>query len=164
MEINELLGLKTIGDLEGHQMVLRAIVVFIVALIVIRIAGMRAFGTKSAFDVVVSITMGAILSRCITGHYPFLPCLLAAFTLAVMHRITSFLVYHFRAVQKIAEGDSILLFDHNEELKKNMSKNLISEKDIEKALRQQNVDSVKNVKSIWYETDGKISVVKKEAE
>ena len=38
----------------------------------------------------------------------FLPCLLAAFTLAVMHRVTSFLVYHFTVVQKIAEGDSEL--------------------------------------------------------
>jgi len=162
MSINDLLGLDKTGDLEWFQMVLRAVIIFILALIIIRITGMRAFGTKSAFDVVLSITIGAILSRCITGHYPFFSCLAAAFALAVLHRLTAIVVYFSPTIRKLAEGEAIVLFRDNKEEKENKLKNFINETDIEKSLREENLDGLKNVKSIWYETDGKISVVKKD--
>jgi uncharacterized membrane protein YcaP (DUF421 family) len=161
MDINDILGLNSY-DLEWYQMVLRAVIVFTVALLFIRTAGMRSFGTQSAFDVVFNITMGAILSRCITGHYPFLPCLLGAFTLAIMHRLVAFLAFHFKAVHKVAQGDAIPLYKDGVKMEQNLSKNLIHEKEVERALREQNEDSFQKVKSMWYESDGKISIVKKE--
>jgi uncharacterized membrane protein YcaP (DUF421 family) len=161
MDIDKLLGLSSY-DLEWYQMVLRAVVVFTIALIFIRTAGMRSFGTQSAFDVVFNITTGAVLSRCITGHYPFLPCLLAALTLALLHRLVAFLAFHFKTIHKLAEGDAIPLYKDGVSQEKNLAKNLIHEKEVERALREQNQDSLKDVKSIWYESDGKISVVKKE--
>src|ERR1044071_2784174 len=105
----DLLGLKQ-EDLEWYQMTVRAIIVFIVALIFIRIAGMRSFGFRSPFDVVLSITIGAVLGRCISGQYPFFSCLAAAITLAFLHRFIAWLSYKSRTIHKLAEGDPVLLY------------------------------------------------------
>src|ERR1700716_2149739 len=103
------LGLH-VKELQFYQMALRSIIVFVVALAFIRVSGMRTFGTQSAFDVVVSITLGGILSRCITGHYPLIPSLGAAGLLVLLHRLAAFLTYRSRTVSRLIEGDSILLY------------------------------------------------------
>jgi uncharacterized membrane protein YcaP (DUF421 family) len=159
--LDSILGLSA-KDLEWYQMVLRAIIVYIVALAYIRIAGMRSFGTNSAFDVVVTITMGAVLSRSITGHYPFFPCLATAAVLALCHRLIAFLNFKVVAVRHAAEGRPVLLYTEGLFLEKNLSLHSIHRDDLERTLREEGIDGYEKVKSIWYEVDGKISVVKKE--
>ena len=143
-------------------MVVRAIVVYAVALAYIRIAGMRSFGTSSAFDVVVTITMGAVLSRSITGHYPFFPCLITAAVLALCHRLIAFLNFKVDAVRRAAEGKPVLLFREGLFAEKNLSLHSIHRADLDRTLREKGIDDYNKVKSIWYEVDGKISVVKKD--
>src|SRR4051812_40574033 len=109
MEHIDLLGLNA-KDLEWYQMVIRTIIVFIIAIIFIQIAGMRTFGTKTAFDVVVSITLGAILGRCITGHYPFFATLGTAMFLAMLHRFFAWISYRNKFLSKTIEGESQLLY------------------------------------------------------
>ena len=158
----DLLGLAA-KDLEWYQMCTRTIIVFFVALIFIRISGMRTFGTQSAFDVVVSLTLGAILSRCITGHYPFFSCLSAAGLLVVLHQVVAFLTYRSNNIRKMTEGEPILLFEEGKKIEKNLSEYSIMESELQQALHQANVDSYEKVKAIWLEPSGSISVIKKES-
>jgi uncharacterized membrane protein YcaP (DUF421 family) len=159
--LDHILGLNA-EELEWYQMVLRAIVAYVAALTYIRIAGMRSFGTSSAFDVVVTITMGAVLSRTITGHYPFFPCLITAFVLAFVHRLIALVSFKSRVVRKLVEGNPVLLFSNGLFVEKNLSLHSISRPDLERTLREEGIDNYDKVKSIWYEVDGKISVVTKD--
>jgi uncharacterized membrane protein YcaP (DUF421 family) len=161
--MEDLLGLE-VKDLEWYQMALRAMLVFFVALIFIRLAGMRSFGNRSAFDVVLNITIGAILGRAIAGHYPFFTCLLAAAVLALCHRLTAFLTTGSAGLRKLIEGESIRLFHGEKSDHKKLKQHSISAEDINRTLREENIDDLKKVKEIWYETDGKISIVKKPGE
>jgi uncharacterized membrane protein YcaP (DUF421 family) len=54
-------------DLSVLQMSFRAVVVFLLALLMLRITGQRTFGQKTAVDQVVMIILGAVLSRGVTG-------------------------------------------------------------------------------------------------
>ena len=157
----DLLGLDQ-KDLEWYQMFIRTVIVFITAIAFIRVAGMRTFGTKTAFDVVVSITLGALLSRCITGHYPFFPTLGTAMFLALFHRCCAWLSYRNDWIRKLIEGQAILLFKNGKKDAINLKKYSITECDLLKSLHESNVDSFSQVESMWLEADGKISVVKKE--
>src|SRR4030095_8029360 len=156
----DLLGLDQ-KDLLWYQMVSRAILVFIIALVYIRIAGMRSFGTKSSFDVVLSITMGAVLSRTITGHYPLFPCLAAAVTLAFFHRLVAFVSSRSSSFNSLVSGKAIQIFAEGALLEDRLKRFHITDEDVKKTLREENLDDFEKVKSIWLETDGKISVVKK---
>jgi uncharacterized membrane protein YcaP (DUF421 family) len=147
-------------DLQWYQMFARALIVFIVAIIFIRIAGMRSFGTQSAFDVVLSITLGAVLSRAITGGYPFFATLSTAMFLALLHRLVAWGSCQNKIISKITQGDSVVLFKDGMKNEKNLVKHSISEKDLVKALHEENMDDYKKIKSMWLEPDGKISIVK----
>lgn len=159
--LNDLLGLD-LKDLEWHHMVIRAVLVFIVALIYVRIAGMRAFGSHTPFDVVVTITMGAMLSRCISGHYPIVPLLSGAFTLAIVHRLTAHLTCRFKSLRILTQGKPVLLYSNGNFIDKNLNNNAISSADLDRALREQGLKEWSKVDSAWYETSGKISIVKKQ--
>jgi uncharacterized membrane protein YcaP (DUF421 family) len=157
----DLLGLEQ-KDLEWYQMILRTIIVFIVAIAFIRLAGMRTFGTKTTFDVVVSITLGALLSRCISGHYPFFPTLFACMFLAFFHRLCAWLAFRNEFICRLIEGDAVLLYRDGKMKENKLRIHCISKKDLLKALHEETLEDYKNVKEIWLEPDGKISVVKKE--
>lgn len=157
----DLLGLHE-KDLEWYQMLIRTVIVFVVAIAFIRLAGIRTFGTKTTFDIVVSITLGALFSRCITGHYPFFETLGAALFLAFFHRVLAWIAFRNKLFQRLIEGDSVLLYRDGKKMQKQLEKYCISEKDLTKSLHEETLDNYKKVKEIWLEPDGKISIVKKE--
>ena len=157
----DLLGLNA-KDLEWYQMVIRTVIVFIVALSSIRLTGMRTFGTQSAFDVIVVITLGGILGRCIMGHYPFFASLSAAGALVALHKIISVLASRNKFICGLVEGDAILLFKNGQKQMTKLKKYDITEKELLAALHKQSIDSFEKVKTIWLEPDGALSVVKKD--
>jgi len=159
--LNDLLGLDA-EELLWYQMMIRAVLVFGVALLFIRITGMRSFGAQSAFDIVFSITIGGVLSRCITGHYPFFSTLLAAFTLAFCHKIIALLARN-EQFRRLTEGDSVCLYKDKQMQYKNMRRYAINKQDLIAALHAANLDEYAQVKSIWYETSGEINIVKNDS-
>src|ERR1700712_2884898 len=85
-------------DLCWYQMGGRAVIVFIVALLMIRLSGRRSFGQKTALDTIVAITMGATLSRAIVGASAFFPIVCACLTIALIHRMFGWVVVHNKNV------------------------------------------------------------------
>src|SRR5262249_49447883 len=73
------------GDLTTGQIALRAILVFLVWLVVVRLADRRLLGKYSAFDVVLAVMLGSVLSRAINGSAPFWGTLAAAAVLVALH-------------------------------------------------------------------------------
>jgi hypothetical protein len=70
------LGLES-RDITVLQMGLRAAVVFIVTILMVRLAKKQFMGRATAFDVILGITFGSIVSRALTGNSPLLPALAA---------------------------------------------------------------------------------------
>lgn len=56
--------------LDPLQMATRALLLFFIALLLIRIGGLRIIGKKSGFDLAIVIMMGAVLARGIVGASP----------------------------------------------------------------------------------------------
>ena len=156
----DLLGLE-MEELTWYQMGIRAIIVFVIALIYIRLSGMRTFGTQSAFDVVVSITLGGILSRCITGKFPFFPCLFAAAVLVVLHQFTAYLTYKNKHISQLTLGDPVLLYAKGKRLEKNLQRYRIADRELEEALHKASLQNFDKVELIWLEPSGEICIIKK---
>ncbi|HLG02775.1 MAG TPA: hypothetical protein VI731_04210, partial [Bacteroidia bacterium] len=82
---------KWIGEGQEHllpqQMGLRAIIVFLIAIVLIRISGRRSFGMRSAFDNVIAILLGAILSRSVVDGVPFFSPIIAGAAIVILHRV-----------------------------------------------------------------------------
>jgi uncharacterized membrane protein YcaP (DUF421 family) len=159
--LNHLLGFDN-STVEAHQMAVRAAVVFFIALIYVRTGGLRMLGRQSAFDSLTALMLGAILGKAVISHDSFLGTLLAAFVIMILHRLMAWLTFKSSWFGSILKGKSIILFQNNEPVFKNLSRVHITENDLLEAVRKNlNVDDMNYVKEIYMDRSGELSVIKK---
>ena len=159
--INQLFGEGK--DLTALQMACRAFVMFFIALILIRLAGMRTFGIKSAFDNCVIIMLGAVLSRAITGASAFFPTVVAAIVLVFIHKILAILSVNNKTLSHLIKGSPVSVYKDGVLNTKNLRRCSISFGDIMETVRTElNTNNLNDVEEIIMERTGKISIIKKE--
>lgn len=91
--IQDFLGIGTDQDnMAIWQIALRAAIIYITAVILVRLGDKRFMGKNTAFDVILGIILGSVLSRTITGNAPFLATVGAGVLLVALHWIFSVIV------------------------------------------------------------------------
>lgn len=149
-------------ELSVLQMCSRAAVIFLFTLVLIRIAGRRAFGLKTPFDNVILILLGSILGQAVMGVSPFVPTLAAGLVISILHRLFAYLGLYSHAFGKLTKGGTILLYQKGKLIKENMKRSLISDEDLMEEIRlKANVDTLDQVEVVYMERNGQISTIKK---
>jgi uncharacterized membrane protein YcaP (DUF421 family) len=158
--LNYLLGFDD-SNLEPHQMATRAAVVFFIALVYVRTGGLRMLGRQSAFDSLTALMLGAILGKAVISEDSFLGTLLAALVIMILHRLVAWITFKSSRVGSILKGKSIILFENNKPVLENLRRVHISENDLQEAVRKSlNADDMKNVKLIYMDRSGELSVIR----
>lgn len=141
------------------QVIIRATIVFIVAIIIVRLGGKRIFGKHTAFDIVLGIVLGSILGRTITGAAPLLASIIAAFTLVFLHWLMALTSFQWDSIGRLVKGNIQILVKDGEIQWESMKRNHISERDLQEAIRLLgNGAKVEEVKMAHYERSGDISI------
>jgi uncharacterized membrane protein YcaP (DUF421 family) len=149
-------------DLAVYQMCARAVVIYFVALLFIRISGRRTFGKKSSFDNVIGIILGAILSRAVVGASPFVPTIVSSFALVLIHRLLGMLCIYSESLSHIIKGQSMALYKNGKIDSGNLRTALMSEDDLVSDLRLKGgTDQLSDIAEMHMETSGEVSVVRK---
>ncbi|MDB4904355.1 MAG: hypothetical protein JWQ63_3636 [Mucilaginibacter sp.] len=149
-------------DLNILQMSSRAIVIFLIALVLIRISGRRSFGIRTPLDNIIVISLGAILSRAIVGVSPFLPVVIACFTIVILHRFLGWLISRSERFSEILEGNKILLFNDGHFNRDKIHRALLCEEEIMQGVRKSALtDDLDKIDKIYIERNGEISAIKK---
>lgn len=156
--IEQILGPNS-TDILWWQMLIRAITVFFIALIIVRLGGTRIFGQNTSFDIVLGFILGSILSRAITGNSPYFSTILSSAMLVFLHWILSWIALKHNKFGSIIKGNKTLLLKDGKYLKENMAKRQISENDFLEALRSKGSVEVEKVKYAYLERSGDISVI-----
>src|SRR5215813_15537364 len=78
------------------QVSVRGVIVFIAALIMVRVSSKRSLAEKTAFDAVFVVIIGSMLARVINGSEAFFPTLGTGFVLVLLHRLFGILFTYFR--------------------------------------------------------------------
>ncbi|MGF7231571.1 DUF421 domain-containing protein [Arachidicoccus sp.] len=153
---------EQVGKLDILQMVVRAFVIFFLALFLIRITGMRTFGKKSAFDIVVGIILGGVLSRAVTGSSPFFPTVIASVVIVLLHRIVAILSMYSKKMEKLVKGQARELYKNKTINWKNMKRSNISLEDLMESVRDKAlVNDLNEIEEARIEQTGEITAVKK---
>lgn len=149
-------------DLNMLQMSLRAVLVFLIGLVLVRLSGRRSFGMRMPFDNVVTIILGAVLSRAVIGASPFWPTIAASAVIVAMHRLFAWLSLYSDAFGCLIKGESLSLYKEGKINQQLMKDTLMTEKDLIEGIRiNSNLDTLEDVKEVFVERDGQVSVVKK---
>lgn len=153
------------GDLTVLQMTLRALVIYLSAVVLVRIGQKRFMGKNTAFDMILGIILGSVLSRAITGNAPFVPTLAAGAVLVGLHWLFSVISFRSHRFGRLIKGDKRLLIRDGEILWDNMRKSHLGRNDLEMALRSTGkVTDAAGVKLAHFERSGDISVILRERE
>ena len=152
------LGLDT-QSLNIWQMGLRAAIIYVAALIMVRVAGDRRFiGKYAAFDVVLSIIFGSTLSRAINGTSAFFATIFAGFVLVGMHWLFSALAFYIPQLESKIKGRSRVLIRDGELCHQTMAVTHITKQDLESTLRLKcQIDRLDRVDRACLERNGDIS-------
>ena len=148
-------------SLDALQLALRAAICFIVALVLVRVAGRRAFGMRSPFDNVIALLLGAVLSRALVGASPFFPTIGACGVLVLLHRGFAWLAMRHDRFGRLIKGESITVFDHGAIQPAQMARALMSDEDLRESIRSALFqDSFANIREIHVERNGSIGVIR----
>ncbi len=159
--LDQALGLhqqpKELGYL---QVCLRALIVFIAALIIVRIADKRFLAKMAALDVILGFMLGSMLARAINGSATLFPSLVAGLLLALLHRLLATLAYRSEKVGKLIKGEADVLVERGLVHQQKLRAHKISEKDLYEELRLNGkTEDLQHVSRAVIERNGKISVV-----
>ena len=149
-------------DLNVLQMTCRTVVVFLAALILIRISGRRSFGLRTPLDNIITIVLGAVLSRAIVGASGFLPVMASCTTLVVIHRLLAFGMVHHRGFSKLMAGEKVLLFKDGIFNEPNMDRMQVCREDILQEVRKNALtENLDGIEKIYIERNGEVNSIKK---
>ena len=159
--MSDLLGLSLQPkDLNTLQVCVRAIIVFVAALIMVRFAHRRFMSKMSAFDVILGFVLSSMLARAINGSAPFLPTLAGGVVLILLHRIISVISFHSDRFGYLVKGDARTLVENGVRQRAALQSEGISDKDLLEEIRLNgNLGSWEEVKTATLERNGQVSVV-----
>src|SRR6195952_5173939 len=112
-------------DLNALQMSSRGVVMFFIALALIRVSGRRSFGVRTPLDNIITISLGAIMSRAVVGASDFVPVVVCCFVIVLMHRLFGWLISRSKAFGRFIEGQKFLLFEKGRFLDDHMKNALV---------------------------------------
>lgn len=147
-------------DLNSGHMALRAFIVFVLAVAMIRLGDKRFMGKSTALDVMLGIAFGSLMSRAITGNSAFVPTLVAGLTLVLVHWVFATITFHSHVFGNAVKGHHQVLVKGGVLQDEAMRGSHITKHDLEEALRSHGKPSdLSLIKDAHLERDGSISII-----
>lgn len=145
--------------------VLRACVIYVLVMVLVRVSGKRAVGQFTPFDLVLLILLGNAVQNGINGGDNSLTGAgIMATTLIALNYLVAWQTSRNRAVERWVEGEPVVLARDGRVFRHVLRRELVSHDDFAEALRMNNIDDVGDVRLALLETNGRISVIPRERE
>lgn len=156
----DLLGLKLQPHELGYgQIILRALIVFVASLIIVRLGAKRFLGRKTVFDFILAFILGSMLSRAINGSAPFFQTLVGGLALVMFHRLLAWLSFRFHTFGQLVKGNDDTIIANGKMQRDAMARNYFTERDLLEDLRLKSHESPSEVKDARIERSGDLSVI-----
>jgi uncharacterized membrane protein YcaP (DUF421 family) len=160
--VGELLGLGA-DSVAIWQMALRALLVYLAAIVLVRLGEKRFLGKYAALDFILGFMLGSVLSGAVTGSTPFFETIIGgALALVLIHWLFALLSFHSDRFGDLVKGSERVLVRDGAIDWDSMQTAHISRKDLLAALRLNGqLDEVEKVKEARLERSGDISILER---
>lgn len=145
------------------QFVLRAAIVYVVLLGMLRLSGKRSAGQFTPFDMILVVLLGNAVQNSLLGEdVSLLGGLILAATLIGLNWLVGLVSSRSRRVDRLVEGVPVLLARNGQVYREVLKREMITESDFDEAMRQADCAKHENIQLALLETNGKISIVTRE--
>jgi uncharacterized membrane protein YcaP (DUF421 family) len=142
------------------QIVLRALLIYLAGLVILRFGEHRFLGKHTAFDIVLGFILGSVLSRAVNGSAPLLGTVVAAALLVALHWLFALGTFRSHPFGSLVKGNPHRLVSGGQVDWNAMRRNRISRRDLEEALRLGgNRPDLEGIDEAYFERSGNISFV-----
>ena len=150
--------------INAPQMALRAIVVYVATVLMVRLGKKRFMSRATAFDVILGIMLGSLVSRAIAGTAPFMPTLAASAALIGMHWLFSAGAVRSHRFGEAIKGRSRILVKDGRIEAEALRAAHMSDRDLWEELRSKSIADLNEVAEARLERSGSLSVIKAKRE
>jgi uncharacterized membrane protein YcaP (DUF421 family) len=142
------------------ELVLRSVIVYVVFLAALRLSGKRELGQFTIFDLALILLASNALQPAITGPDASIPAaLIIIATLFSMNRLTAVARRRSALARRILDYAPTVVARNGKWIDRAIQQQDLDPDDLQAAIREYGVQSVKDVKLAVLEHDGSISVV-----
>jgi uncharacterized membrane protein YcaP (DUF421 family) len=140
--------------------IVRTLVVYLALILGLRLFGRRELGQMTLFDLVVILLIANALQNAMVGpDTSVVGGLIAAFTLLVGNWLLARLRTRIPWLQKVAEGEPVLLISGGQILTERLRQQNIDVRELEQAAREHGVTDLSKVDTAVLEVDGTVSII-----
>jgi len=150
-------------NISPGQVVFRTTVIFVIALVLIRVGKRRFMGDYTAFDILLGFIVGSVMARGVTGAVSLVNMVIIVIVLMGLHWLVTTASFYWPGFEKTVENDPRTLIDDGKVDRDALEKSKISDDDLLQALREHGgVERPEEVSKATLERDGSITVIPKE--
>ena len=143
------------------EMVLRALAIYLVLMVVFKIAGRRALMQMTSFDRILLLIISEATQQALLGNdFSITGAALTIITLVVVDMLFGYLKRYLPGVEAAIDGTPVILVENGRLLEKKMKQADISYDDIMAFARNgQGIDKLADIKYAILEQNGHISII-----
>jgi uncharacterized membrane protein YcaP (DUF421 family) len=139
---------------------IRAIVAFIVILGLTRVVGRRELSSMEPFDLILLVVVGDLVQQGVTQNDESVTGILIVISvIGLMTVAVAYLNWRFRALRPILEGGLVVLIEDGSVIERNLRRERLTVEEVESEARQQQIESLDQVRLAVLETNGRISFI-----
>ena len=141
--------------------VLRAVGVYLILLILLRVAGKRTLSQVTTFDFVLILIIAETTQQALLGEdYSLTNMTIIASTLVLLSLVFAYVDFYLPNVSKWVDGAPLIVVRDGEILKDRVRKELVTEEDIlESARMKHGIERLDQIKFAVLEKSGDISII-----
>ena len=144
------------------DIVLRAVVLYVFVIFVMRVIGRRELSSMTPFDLVLLIILGDAIQQGLTqDDYSVTGAILAVATIAALQVFTSYLSFRSQRARKVLEGEPIVIVERGEFVEHNLKRERMTADEVAEEMRQNQISSLDQVEWAILEANGSISFIEK---
>lgn len=142
------------------EFILRAVVVYVVVLGMVRLSGKRALGQITPFDVLLIVLLGNAVQNALLGTDTSLGGgLLLAATLILLNYGVGWVSTRNRRIERLVEGEPVVIARDGRLFETVLRREQVTRADFEAAMRQQGCLGVEDVALALLEINGHITII-----
>ena len=144
------------------EFIVRAVIVYVFVMVVLRLTGKRQMGELAPFDFVLLLLLSNGVQNAMNGGDNTITAgLIITATLVGLNAVIARLVFRNKEIEKVVEGRPEVLIHNGYLYSEILKRNAITHHELNNALRQNGCTSIDEVRLAVLENNGQISVIKK---
>jgi uncharacterized membrane protein YcaP (DUF421 family) len=143
------------------DIVLRAVIIYLVVFAFTRALGRRELSTLQPFDFILLVVIGDLIQSGVTqSDLSVTGVFIVISTIGTLQVIISYLGFRVRRMRPFLQGEPIVLVEHGQLIERNMRRERLTLDDLAEKARLSEIESIDQIKWAVLETNGDISFIK----